>query len=273
MRRSFIGVAAILLFSNSVVAQTADSSTVNLPPFFTWRDGLLAAAFVGGTIAMRPLDRKLAQEFTSKGLQANHLVNRFAWGVEWFGKPLPVLIGGTLYAVGRIGKMERVADLGLHGTEALAMAGAITTSIKLVAGRARPRKNPNNPSDYKLFRGFTSGEYTSFPSGHTTGAFAAAAAVTAEANMWWPGARWYVGPVMFTGASLVGLSRMYHNGHWASDVMAGAAIGTFSGLKIVRYNHRHPENRVNRWLLNFTVVPGAGTVSYTIVPDFTDRRH
>ncbi len=65
----------------------------------------------------------------------------------------------------------------------------------------------------------------------------------------WPKYTWYVAPVLYGGATLVGLSRMYHNKHWASDVVLGAAIGTFSGLKVVRYSHAHPDNPVDKVLL------------------------
>jgi membrane-associated phospholipid phosphatase len=62
--------------------------------------------------------------------------------------------------------------------------------------------------------------------------------------------------VLFTGAALTGVSRMYNNRHWASDVLVGAGIGTFAGLKVVRYQHSHPGNRVDRWLLAGSLVPG-----------------
>ena len=39
-----------------------------------------------------------------------------------------------------------------------------------------------------------------------------------------------------------GISRMYENWHWASDVVMGAAIGSFAGWKTVRYAHSHPGN-------------------------------
>jgi membrane-associated phospholipid phosphatase len=43
---------------------------------------------------------------------------------------------------------------------------------------------------------------------------------------------------------------MYTGQHWASDVLAGAFMGTLAGAKIVRYNHDvKPENRINRWLI------------------------
>ena len=58
---------------------------------------------------------------------------------------------------------------------------------------------------------------------------------------------------MYGGATLVGLSRMYNNAHWASDVALGTAIGTFSGIKVVRYSHGHSNNFVDRWLLGVTV--------------------
>jgi hypothetical protein len=38
-------------------------------------------------------------------------------------------------------------------------------------------------------------------------------------------------------------------------------VGTFSGLKVVRYSHAHPYNRIDRAILGLQVVPlpnGAG---------------
>src|SRR5450759_3446218 len=71
---------------------------------------------------------------------------------------------------------------------------------------------------------------------------------------------------MYGGATLVGLSRMYHNNHWASDVVLGAAIGTFSGLKVVRYSHAHPDNKLDKFILGATVFPNAdGGPQYELV--------
>ena len=129
--------------------------------------------------------------------------------------------------------------------------------MKGAAGRARPYvAGDTSPRDFKFGRGFNKGRgYVSFPSGHTTAAFAAASVVTAETMHWWPGSWKFIGPVMYGGATMVGLSRMFNNQHWASDVAMGAAIGTFAGRKVVFYNHSHPKNRVDRWLLGMNVVP------------------
>jgi membrane-associated phospholipid phosphatase len=61
---------------------------------------------------------------------------------------------------------------------------------------------------------------------------------------------------MYGGAALVAVSRMYSNKHWASDVMIGGLMGTFAGLKVVKYHHTHPNNRVDRWLLGVIATPG-----------------
>jgi len=50
---------------------------------------------------------------------------------------------------------------------------------------------------------------------------------------------------------------MFNNRHWASDVITGAAIGTFAGLKVVQWQHTHPGNRIDRIFLGATVGPGA----------------
>ena len=165
-----------------------------------------------------------------------------------------------------------MADLGLHGTEAIVVGLTATGLIKGLAGRARPYVDTDNPRDFKPFRGFTSGsDYSSFPSGHTLTGFAVASAVTAETRRWWPHSTWYIAPVMYGGASLIGLSRMYNNKHWASDVMLGAAIGTLAGSKVVQYSHSHPKNRIDRWLLGASITPNSGggrSFALTATPRF-----
>ena len=84
--------------------------------------------------------------------------------------------------------------------------------------------------------------YTSFPSGHTTQAFAAATFLNEEYKdryHWMPYAS-------YTVASSVGLLRMANNKHYISDVLVGAGIGILS-MKVAYWTHRYkwgkPANR------------------------------
>jgi hypothetical protein len=43
----------------------------------------------------------------------------------------------------------------------------------------------------------------------------------------------------YSTASLIGLSRITENKHWASDVLVGAAIGYLTGKQIVNNYHRY----------------------------------
>lgn len=225
-------------------------------PFFTLKDALLAGGFVGATVLMFPLDKRAAAALLDSATQTNRFFGRAATDVEYITSPGAYLIGATLYAIGKVGKFERVADLGWHGTEAVLFAQGVTTLLKGVVGRGRPfLSNGTDPGDYHLGRGFSGGDFASFPSGHTSTAFAAAAAVTNETTRWWPRSTWIVGPLMYGGATMVGLSRMYHNRHWGSDVLLGAAIGTFSGRKVVQYVHGHKDNVFDRFMLSTTVIP------------------
>jgi membrane-associated phospholipid phosphatase len=100
-------------------------------------------------------------------------------------------------------------------------------------------------------------------------AFAAAAAVTAETSHNAPSTTWIVAPIKYGGATLVGVSRMYNNRHWASDVIIGAAIGTFAGLKVVRFNGTHTGNRVDRFFLTGSLVPepgGGRALHFSLLP-------
>jgi membrane-associated phospholipid phosphatase len=205
---------------------------------------------------MFPADEQFAKSLQRENLQTIDALDRAATSVEWITTPGAFYIGGGLYAVGRLTKRPNIADLGWHGTEAVLISSGITGVLKGVLGRARPFVSADtNPRDFKFAKGFSSSDRQSFPSGHTTTAFAAASAVTSEVRRLWPKYTWYVGPVLYGGAALVGVSRMYHDRHWASDVVLGAAIGTFSGLKVVRYSHAHPDNPIDKVLLRTTIAP------------------
>lgn len=239
-------------------------------PFFTRKDALLAGGFVAGTIVMFPIDRHAATRLLDSATQANRFLKHAATGVELIASPGAYYIGGTLYVVGRVANKPRIADLGWHGTEAVLFAEGVTYLIKGIAGRARPFLSAGeDPTDFRMGKGFSSGDWSSFPSGHSATAFAAAAAVTNETTRWWPRSTWYVGPLMYGGATAVGLSRMYHNKHWGSDVVLGAAIGTFSGRKVVQYAHGHPHSLFDRLILRTSVLPdghGGAVVAVSVDP-------
>ena len=257
-----LATAATPLAAQAVPAGPAtpvrDTTVIPDNRLFHRSDLYVAGAFAAVTVALLPLDRHFSQELRTEGLLQNRTVSWFADQGRWIGGPGMLIIGGSMYAAGRVGGIPKLAEIALHGTEAVVVGQAFSNVIKNLAGRARPfAAADTNAHDFDFGRGFQSRDFKSFPSGHATSAFAGAAAVVAETNEWWPHTTWYVAPVMFGGATMVGLSRMYHEQHWASDIVMGAAIGTFAGLKTVRFNHTRTGNKVDRILLGTRVTPTA----------------
>jgi membrane-associated phospholipid phosphatase len=197
------------------------------------------------------------------------LIRRSAIFVREVATPGSLIIGGTLYVYGRVAGNERMAELGLHGLEALAVGGALVYVLKGTLGRARPYLGIDDPTNFGFLRGFGNEDYRSFPSGHTVMAFAAAAAVTETTDQWWPNATWIIAPVLYTGAAFTGLSRMFDNKHWASDTVIGASIGIFAGLKVMRYHQTRPDNWIDDTFLSLRLPldeRGLGAPSLSLVP-------
>jgi len=276
----FPSIAATMLCAQLAAPLVAPAQTTQQPPdvsLFTWNDAWLGAAFVGGTIALRRVDEHYARRLQDKYTQQNRILQGIATTVRTIAEPGAMVIGASLYIGGRVSKNRDMADLGLHGSEAVAVGGGVSLVLKDAFGRARPFVHPPTDStgfdanNWQFGRGLRQGgDYQSFQSGHSVAAFAAAAAVTAETSRWWPQWKWLIGSAMYGGAGLVGVSRMYNNRHWASDVMMGAMIGTFAGNKVVRYHHRvNPGNKFDKWLLGGSLQPANGggfTFSPSIFP-------
>ena len=70
----------------------------------------------------------------------------------------------------------------------------------------------------------------SFPSGHTTTAFAFASVVAVEHE-------WYYGVGAYSLASIVALSRIHDNAHYIHDVVMGATIGSAFGIAMSKLSN------------------------------------
>jgi undecaprenyl-diphosphatase len=120
------------------------------------------------------------------------------------------------YSVGRV--------VLLPGIVAFVGSGVMAQVIKHAVPRLRPSNLPDAvvAPDERIF-------HNSFPSGHTTTAFALAFWVfllTYRTRYRW----WGYGALLLAG--LVGLSRVYRGVHYPSDVLTGAAIGMLWGALV-----------------------------------------
>ena len=211
-----------------------------------------------GAALLLPLDRAIAHAFERPSVQRQTGVGQVLGVIGDVGDPGALLLSAGTYAVGRVAHHPGLADAGLHVTEAVLLSGVVTNVLKGVIGRARPY-TVQGDRPFVFHPGAHEG-YTAFPSGHTTVAFAAASAFSRElARSTWatahPTAAAWSAPLLYGGAALVGVSRMYKDAHWASDVVMAAGIGTVTGRLIVRGQHARAPSRVEHWLLPDQVVP------------------
>lgn len=255
------GYIALLSLMLSVTAQAQTTDTLYSPrPLLKGADALLVLGFAAAAIAVSPADKYLTQKLQDPARQSNRILHTGATFFRLLGDPGSLVVGGATYAFGRVGGSRRAEDIGLHSVESVLLGSAITVVTKTIAGRARPYKDTTNSTNFGLLRGLRNTDYQSFPSGHATAAFAFASIVSSETSHWWPNSRWLIGPIFYGGAALTGVSRIYNDAHWASDVVTGAAIGTLTGIKVYRYTHSHPNNRVDKYFLRAGVqmTPGTG---------------
>ena len=244
-----VRVAILLALAGTSVSAQVEDTINKKTPLLVGKDALLLGVFALGTAAVAPIDMQIANRLQDPGTQENRFLRTAATGFRLLGDPGSVATGLGIYVIGRIDGQRRVQALGLHSMESIVLADLLAGGIKLMAGRQRPFIDIKNPYSFQLWRGFVGDQFRSFPSGHTVTAFAFASTLTRETQFWWPHAAFWIGTVFYGGAGLVGVSRMYNNMHWASDVMAGAAIGTILGLKVVKYTHSHPDNGIDNKLI------------------------
>jgi len=146
----------------------------------------------------------------------------------------PFATSAVLFCLGKSREDDRLVWLSLLQIKTLTLAAGFSRVPKLLAQRHRPDENIRivNPWNWEGPLNGLSGNY-SFASGHTFIAFSwasATASVCKENKLLVAG--------LYTLASLVGISRVYQGEHWASDVVAGAAMGYALGKLTYRMQER-----------------------------------
>jgi undecaprenyl-diphosphatase len=114
---------------------------------------------------------------------------------------------------------------------AFASVGAMLLAVGLVQGPIKGTLRRRRPFVHEVARvvGHRPRD-TSFPSGHTAGSFAAAAAL----SCFYARDR----PLLVAAAAAVGASRVYLGMHFPSDVLVGAGMGAALGLLARRLARR-----------------------------------
>lgn len=173
--------------------------------------------------------------------------------VTRFGDKYELITLGSLGLYGLLFKNEKLKATALMATQSYLLAEIWVSAIKYISGRERPNYyNPqtgNNEGNWhgpffkyhKNAMGYKpdGSEYSSFASGHATAAFAVATVFAKQYSD-----KPVVQIISYSAATLVGLSRMTENKHWASDVLIGAALGYFSGRQVVRSYHRFVHSKL-----------------------------
>jgi membrane-associated phospholipid phosphatase len=145
-------------------------------------------------------------------------VGQLGWSdsFETAGGPVySTLFVAGMFTAGRFAHSVRFRAMTYDMLDAAVVNFAYTEVIKLAVGRERPNGQDNK----------------SFPSGHTSNAFAMASVAQRHYG-------WKIGVPAYALAGLMGVSRIHEDKHWLSDVVAGAALGCVVGHTVVRVNGR-----------------------------------
>ena len=144
----------------------------------------------------------------------------------------PIGIGAPLVvtSVGFIQKNVTLKNKGYYIGATLLSSAVITTTLKFTIDRERPFVT------YPEIQKLTGAGSASFPSGHTSEAFATATSL----SLAFP--KWYVIAPAYVWAGAAGYSRMHLGVHYPSDVLVGALVGAGSAWLCHELN-KHLQNK------------------------------
>ncbi len=210
-----------------------------LYPFQWNRKKLVRGGVVlGVTLGIAFLDRPI-QRAAVRFRQHNPGAKPYSSTLSDLGGPFEVVPLATIALTGLVFKNEKLRVTTALATQSYITSTVWSTILKAVTGRTRPvgfdRDQRLNSSQFHgPFYKLPYGENGSFPSGHTTLAFAAATVYAKEYK------DIPIVPILSYGfAGLISISRIAENRHWATDIVSGFLLGFATGSQVVNNYHRY----------------------------------
>ena len=203
-----------------------DQEAVWTSPFHIRRSSAKWWIMAGvGTAALLAADHPVSQALPASG-SSLHFGTDASRAGQWYSV-FPA--AGAFYALGLARHNPQLEQTGAEGLEAMTSAIIVTSVLKVAARRQRPLDGDGGGH-------FEKGG-SSFPSGHSTEAWALATVVAGEygEHKWVPYAS-------YGYAALVSTSRVLAQAHFTSDVFVGGALGFFIGRYVVRTQKIHREH-------------------------------
>ncbi|WP_290368543.1 YjbH domain-containing protein [Massilia sp. Bi118] len=206
-----------------------EQSFSNTPTLPQWANGTIlgGGAILAGALLDKPVDRFMQR----------HAGSRIARAWDNVGKGMPVLLAGAAAGAVAFGD-ARAQNMGIISLESIAGAAAVSIATKRIVGRARPSEGLDQWSRT------ADRSNASFPSNHSTVAFAA---VT-------PFAQEYDAPWLYGLAAASSMGRAAGRQHWVSDVVAGGVLGYAMGSWLWQSQRSNTGS-------SFAVAPGPKSIS------------
>ncbi|WP_320129818.1 phosphatase PAP2 family protein [uncultured Sphaerochaeta sp.] len=253
-------------FSLGAESLLASSSSAKVFQLNTKTDSLLlgsGSVLVGGAYGLQYLLGTTSAPSTLPLLDTTD--------INWFDRQLmhsydktldvasDVLLGFSCIIPGAFAFSSQ-SDLGTVGVmylESLLLSYGLKELGKTLFPRTRP---------YMYFDGYptealSDGDYQrSLPSGHTTTAFTSAAFTSYVFNSYYPDSAWKL-PValgVYGVATTIAILRVTSGNHFATDVLAGALIGTVSGILVPWLHKTHAKDSIANNLLSHMIILSDG---------------
>ncbi len=196
---------------------------VTAPVRWQGKDWLNVAAIAGTTLAITAIDQPVNEFFKTHKTDA--LTSLSTYGLEPLSNYYALAAIAGFMAHGTLAKNSRSRSTALIAMESFVISTLLVKIPKYAAGRIRPNAWWDPGPDEWL--GPNNGK--SFPSGHTTTAFAVASVIA-----WQYKDTPWVPATVYSLATMAGLSRVYDNRHWLSDIFGGAVFGIVTGRFICK---------------------------------------
>ena len=191
---------------------------------------------MGATAGLIASDKWISQQIPNHPNQINRSLK-----ISDYGLYSLIGAGGGAYIFGAVSHNDHMRETGLLSAEAAINATAVAYAFKLATQRQRPYSGTGEEfGEGEFFTRRLGSSYSSFPSEHSTIAWAIASVAAHE----YPGS--FTKVAVYGLATAISLSRVTSRQHFASDVVVGAGLGWYFGHAVYRAHH-DPELGGEAW--------------------------